>query len=210
MSRLDVQVIATGAAPTPIAGVSADLIICADGGLDAAHAAGRRPDIVVGDMDSVSEELLEALGSEVVVDRLPVAKDETDLELALARAIGAGAARISVHLAAGGRLDHQLANLAVLASSRWDSASLDAFVGHDPVFVIRGERSLPLSAGDPFAIVAVGGPAIVTTRGVAWELTDHELSPTEARGISNVVERDGPTVQVSSGVVLAMSSAHAT
>lgn len=207
------QVIASGADPDPIGRVAADCVIGADGGLDVALAAGVDVDIVVGDLDSAGADALDAVAGHAEVIRAEVDKDETDLELALAEALGRAGTRITVHLAAGGRLDHQLANLAVLASPRWQEAEIDAFIGAHRVFVVHpmsGAVALPLGLGAAVAVQPMGGPACVTTSGVRWPLTDEWLDALSARGISNEVTAEPPTVQVSAGVVLVISSAQAT
>src|SRR5579875_1654977 len=98
----------------------ADLVVAADGGARLLLAHGRRPHVVVGDMDSIPAPMLDAWragGGETVV--FPPAKDETDLELALAYAAEQGAGRIAILGALGGRVDHQTANLLLLAAPAW-------------------------------------------------------------------------------------------
>jgi len=210
-----VQVIASGAATRPVAELVADLVVCADGGVAVALASGRAVDLVVGDLDSAEPADLatvEAAGG--TISGHPVDKDESDLELALDAAAGRGASRITVHLADGGRLDHQLANLMVLASSRWSPSVVDAWVGHDRVWVVRDELETMLPVGELVAIQAVGGSARVTTEGLAFPLRDEQLAPTEARGIANRVLASPVRVAVRGGVVLVIrpggQSAHAT
>ena len=209
MSAPSVLVIATAA---EVVGVreadSADLVICADGGLDVAAAAGRHVDLVVGDFDSVSAEALAAATTAgVEIERHPVDKDESDLELALAAAVERAAGEIVVHLGGGGRLDHQLANLLVLASPRWATAEVSAVIGIGRVWVVRGRRALPLASGEPLALHAIGGPAHgVRTRGLRFDLHGESLDAMVARGIANEAAAEAPVITVDSGVVLAISS----
>lgn len=205
-----VQVIASGADRDAVRAVSADVVVCADGGVDVAVAAGCAVDLVVGDMDSASSEALAAVEGTAVVQRADVDKDETDLELALIAAGERGATQITVHVADGGRLDHQLANVAVLASPRWVPARIDAHIGTERAWIVRGDRELPVPVGAPFALLPMGGSARVSTTGVRWPLEDEWLDATEARGISNEVVATPVRVQVAEGVVLAVSSAQAT
>ena len=61
-----------------------DYWIAADGGLRHALALGRLPDVLIGDLDSVTpEQLAQAEAAGVRILRYPVEKDDTDLELAL-------------------------------------------------------------------------------------------------------------------------------
>ncbi|MBA2254511.1 MAG: thiamine diphosphokinase, partial [Chloroflexi bacterium] len=83
------------------------LVVAADGGAVRAASLGLRPDLVVGDADSLLPEQLTALrASGVAIELSPVAKDATDLELAVRAATGRGATELVVLGAFGGdRLD---------------------------------------------------------------------------------------------------------
>lgn len=95
------------------------VVIAADSGLDHAHALGLRADVAVGDFDSVSPRALERAEADGTrLERHPAAKDATDLELALDAAAAHGPERIVVLGGHGGRVDHLLANAALLAADR--------------------------------------------------------------------------------------------
>jgi thiamine pyrophosphokinase len=202
-------VVATGATARGLEMVDIpDLVIAADGGLEVARAAGIRVDLVVGDMDSVDPvALAEAEAEGVAVERHPGDKDESDLELALAAALTRGATTVRVVVSAGGRLDHAVANLAVLTSPLWSAAELEAVVGESRAWVVRGRRTLPLVAGDHVALLPIGGDALgVSTEGLAYPLSDERLDAHGARGIANEVLTNRPSVIVSKGVLLVVSS----
>lgn len=184
-----------------------DVVIAADSGLHAVLAAGWIPDRLIGDLDSVDPAAVEiAAEGGAVVDRHPVGKDETDLELALAAAVDAGATEIQVVVRADGRLDHQLANLFALAKPDWSAAEVRADVGDHVVWVVRGERRLEVGIGQHLALLPIGGPARVTTCGVAFSLADEVLSPFDGRGIANEAIESVVSLTVSDGVVLVVSS----
>lgn len=209
MDRPTVLVVAAGAPAEGLrAAPAAQIVIAADEGLDAARRADRDVDHLVGDLDSVSPDALRrAEAGRVTVHRHRADKDESDLELALDLAVDIGAGVIHVVTADGGRLDHQLANLLVLASPRWSSARVEARVGEHRVWVVRGRRVLPLEPGDPLALHAIGGPAGgVVTEGLRYPLADEVLAPMVARGIANEVTAPSPVVSVREGVLLAISS----
>ena len=183
-------------------------VIAADGGLDHAYALGLRPDLLVGDLDSVSASALARARAEgVAIDHHATAKDETDLELALDHVCARGATRALVLGAGGGRLDHALGNLLLLGSERYASIELDAWIGDATVSVVRARRRFALRAGEVVSLFAMGGPAFgVTTHGLEYPLRHEMLSPGSSRGISNVVI-DGPImIEVADGVLLAVQS----
>ncbi|MEM8705433.1 MAG: thiamine diphosphokinase [Actinomycetota bacterium] len=200
--------IVAAASPEQLDGIGErpDIVIAADSGVHAVLAVGWTPDQVVGDLDSAAPEAIDAVADAGAhVDRHPETKNETDLELAIAAAVAAGATEVHVVVRGDGRLDHQLANLVSLAHPSWAAAALSASVGEHEVWVVRGERRLDLEPGRHLALVPIGGPATVTSSGVAYPLDAEVLSPFEGRGIANEVT--GPVrLDVTDGVVLALSS----
>ena len=187
-----------------------DLVVAADGGLDAARRWGLRVDAVVGDLDSAGEAALEwARRCGADVEAHPTGKEMTDLELAMARVLEQVDA-VHVVLPAGGRLDHAVTNLAVLASPRWAALEVSATVGEAHVTVVRGQHRLRGEVGELVSLLAVGGPALVaSTSGLLFPLAEEALSPTSGRGTSNVIVATPPTVEVVEGVLLAIRPAGA-
>ena len=202
-----VVVVAGGDPPTAdeIARLPADpVIVAADSGLDHAVAAGLTVAVAVGDMDSVSPETLAAAehyGTRI--ERHPTEKDQTDLELALELACRL-ADRVIVIGAGGGRLDHLIGNLVVLASPRWAGIEIEAWLNDARAVVVRGHRKLDVEPDTTVSLFAVGGPARVTTTGLNWPLHDEILEPLTSRGISNRSTESPPQLSVHEGVVLAV------
>lgn len=182
-------------------------VIAADSGVHAVLERGWVPDLVIGDLDSAREEAIDAaVGGGAALERAAVDKDETDLELALVAAVAAGADDVWVIVRGGGRLDHQLANLVCLAAPSLDGITVSAAVGEHDVWVVRGERHLDLEVGQHLALIPIGGPARVTSSGVAFPLDAEVLSPFAGRGIANEVAASPVHLVVDDGVVLAISS----
>ena len=182
------------------------LVIAADSGLDHALALGRHVDVAVGDLDSVTPEGLRRVAADGArVERHPPDKDATDLELALDAAVAAGASQVSVVGGHGGRLDHLLGNLALLASPRFVALTLDAWLGTAWVTVVRRDASIVGAPGSLVSLFAMHGPARgVTTRGLRFPLHDADLEPGSTRGISNELVGPDAGVTVADGVLLAI------
>jgi len=208
--RVEAAIVFAGGDPVP-AGVAARLaadafVIAADSGLAQALALGRHVDLVVGDLDSVDLDQLataRAAGSEVEA-HLPE-KDQTDLELALDAACRRGARVLTVVGGHGGRLDHLLANLTVLASPRWAGVHLDGWLGDAYVVVVRDAVVLEAEPGSVLTLVALGGPAQgVRTDGLRYPLADEELAAGTSRGVSNEFVDDRARIELRSGALLAI------
>ena len=71
---------------------ASDIILCADSGADSALKQGIMPDVLLGDMDSISDKAFKALQDEgIKIIKFPAEKDKTDGEISLdyAKEIGA-------------------------------------------------------------------------------------------------------------------------
>ncbi|MBV8952003.1 MAG: thiamine diphosphokinase [Actinobacteria bacterium] len=186
---------------------AAALVIAADAGLAQARALGLRPDLLVGDLDSVEPgEIASVAASGTRVERHPVEKDQIDLEIALDAARDAGVPAIVVVAGAGGRLDMSLANLLVLALSRYADIRIEAWIGTAWLAVARAGRSVQLCGrpGEIVSLVPVGGPAGgITTAGLRYPLHDEALSAGTTRGVSNeLTDARGGSVSLTEGVLL--------
>ena len=183
-------------------------VIAADGGIDRALALGLRVDVAVGDFDSVTAEgLAAAKAAGALIERYPTAKDATDLELALDAALALEPARILVVGTDGGRLDHLLGSVLLLAGERYAGVEVDALLGSSSVHVVRRERSLTGSPGDFVSLLPVHGAAEgVTTEGLAYPLSRETLPAGTSRGISNVLTGTVARITVERGCLLAVRS----
>ena len=182
-------------------------IVAADSGLDLAERLGLRPIVVVGDLDSVTAGALRrATGSGVEIVRAPAEKDETDFELALDWARATGAREVLVLGGAAGRLDHLVANLAVLTGPLTAGLAVSAWLGTTRVDVVRERVELSGAVGALVSLSAWHGPAIgVTTSGLRYPLDGETLHAGSARGTSNEFIGDLATVELTSGVLVAIA-----
>jgi len=197
-----------GANPALIARLapSADVTIAVDGGAASCLAAGVVPAFVIGDLDSLDAEPLEALrtaGSEVI--RFPADKDETDLDLALRYAATLGADNVLVTGVLSDRVDHTLASAGSICRSEftnvevWES-DLRAWVARE-----RGPALELAGKGSTISVIAVLEPAVVSVAGVRWCLDHHRIQPASSLGLSNVITKDEASVIAHEGDVLVLS-----
>ena len=184
-----------------------DIVIAADGGAVRLHHAGRRPDLIVGDLDSLppdAKERLEAHG--VAFEVHPHEKTQTDGELALRAAITRGADEIVIVGAFGGaRIDHLVGNLLLLANE--DLAAIDvAIVTEQATFrALRGPGVLELEGepGDWVTLSPLSERAgAVTTDGLRYGLHREDLVRGSTRGVSNELTGRRASVELATGLLL--------
>lgn len=211
----DTVVVITGAAPltTPLPGGLDELlgdargdvaVIAADGALDHALAAGLRPEFVVGDLDSISDDALAWAEANAKVERYEPDKDATDTELALALAADLNPARLVV-IGGGARLDHTFAAIGALGNPTLTSVpTIDGWWDDHHVLVVHGpgRRTHPIAPGTTLSLLALHGEAHgVSLTGVEWPLAAVTIDPLSGLGISNVATDPEITITVHHGVV---------
>ena len=187
---------------------SEDLIIAADGGAHHCRALGLTPDVLIGDLDSITKEVrenLSRLGTQLIL--YPRDKDETDLELALRFAVDHNAEEILLLGILGGRLDQTLANLLLLSRPEWQPARLMVADGPDFALLIRPGSPLTLRAqtGDIVSLIPLTRTVTgVSTEGLRWSLQDATLEFGSTLGISNETTQEIARVEIKTGQLLAV------
>ncbi len=188
-----------------------DFVVAADGGVFALERWKLVPHLVVGDMDSLGDAGVERMARQgIPVAKFPATKDESDLELAVTQAIAAGATEIVLLGALGGeRLDHEAANLLLLADPGYDGIRLEARRGALRIRALRGRGSLALDGplGSVVTLLPVGGDAEgVRTEGLRFPLDGETLYLGRTRGLSNEITEAPARVSLQKGTVLVFTS----
>ena len=180
-------------------------VVAADSGLGHAKTLGLAVDVLIGDMDSVDPQDAErAERAGTVIQRHPVDKDATDLELALCHVAEAGYRTVIVLGGRGGsRLDHFLGNALAIAAPQFRDLDIEWRVADTLLRVVRTSTVVTGSPGDIVSLLPLGGAATgVTTSGLRWALDRETLSPGTTRGISNELTDEQGTVTLDGGTLL--------
>ena len=185
----------------------ADRVVAADGGARAVATAGGVSDVIVGDGDSLGQTGFaeaQAANPDVEIRRFPTAKDATDAELALRTAVEVDPERIVVVGAFGGaRLDHELANVMLLANPRWRDRDVVLADQRRDVRLVTDQAEIHGRAGDIVTLLAVDGPARdLRSQGLSYELGSRSLEVGTSLGVSNELTGSTATLEVGSGMLL--------
>lgn len=169
-----------------------DFCIAADGGLAYARMLGMVPDMLIGDMDSLSDEALSWARADdrLCIRQLPAEKDDTDMLAAIKEGLARGYRRFALYGALGGSLGHTLANIqcldylnsqgakGVLLGSRIHMQLLCNGQVRYPASMYRENRRI--------SVFAYGGDAYgVTERGLKYSLSDACVRQDFPIGVSN-------------------------
>lgn len=178
--------------------LESDFVIALDRGLDHLEKIHQQPDLLLGDMDSVSARIRDQYPSEYY----PSEKNFSDLEAGFSVARAKGYSRLQVLGATGGRLDHFLSALALLIDMPGQVELLDARNR-----IRRLPEQLDLAKGEYkyFSIQALC-PCVVSIRGAKYPLTKQELLPQESLCLSNEWKEAAAQIILHSGLALLIES----
>ena len=177
-----------------------DAVIAVDGGFASLEAADCVPDLALGDFDSLGY-----VPGNVPVKVFPAEKDASDMELALEESIARGADAVEVYGALGGRLDHTLANLLLLAAFAERGLAVVAVGECERVAFLVGPGELTIDGGAPGAIVSVFSLSDVATgvceEGLKYGLDHVALTNRTSWGLSNELTGTVACISVESGTL---------
>jgi len=187
----------------------ADDVVAADGGAALCLAAGRLPDLAVGDFDSLAESDEKALRmADVLIERHPAEKDATDLDLALDAVVRRGHRRVTVTACIGGRLDHTLAVLGSMAHHA--SLEIDVLEPDVSGWVIgsRNGRAATLDLAGQESLVSVfamDAGVTVTLEGFRYPLNEARLPVLSSLGVSNIIDSKRARIRSRGGRLVVLS-----
>ena len=175
------------------------LVIAADGGLRHTQALGIRPDVILGDFDSLG---YVPDDSQVY----PVEKDDTDAMLAVRVGLERGCDFFLFYGAMDGpRLDHTVANFQTLGYLATHGAR-GALIGRDYIATVLCEETIEFSevAAGILSLFCLGASAEVTIEGLKYGLDHGTLTPDFPLGVSNHFEGKAARITVHDGQALAL------
>ncbi len=185
-----------------------DFLICADGALAWMQELGLQPDLLVGDMDSVSSILVEqavALGVEVL--RVPAEKDFTDTEMALREAIKRGYNDVIVFGAWGDRIDHSLGNLLLFPPFVESGTRVALSDGKSDAYYVKDVLELHGCRGKTVSLLPLT-PSVqrVSIDGFHYPLREATLCWGQTLGVSNLATSDKVSVSLARGMLLVVTT----
>lgn len=183
----------------PAAPVADAFVIAADGGFVHTRKLGLKPDLILGDFDSLG---FVPEGATVH----PVEKDDTDTMLAIREGLAAGCTDFVIYGGLDGpRLDHTLANLQSLLFLA-EHGARGTLVGlKNIVTTVKNETLVfPAQMEGTVSLFCMEQPANITIRGLQYELENGTLTPTHPLGVSNHFMGTESRITAENGTVLVL------
>ncbi len=182
-----------------------DIILCVNGGAGHALAMGLKPDIVIGDLDSLLASDRETVDEiEVQLIRHPSEKDKSDLELALDHAVDLQPSEIIIIGALGGaRFDHAFINVMLLFMPLRKGIPARIIEERQEILMAKKEAALSGVIGDYLSLFALTNEVSgIVTEGLKYPLKNESLFFASTRGLSNELTASKIKVSIQSGLLL--------
>lgn len=186
-------------------------IIGVDRGVEFLYRNKIRPDYIVGDFDSISDEIIRYYREETKVpirEYNPV-KDASDTEIAIRLAITLGCDKMIILGGTGCRIDHVWANVQSLEIAR--KAGVQAEILDACNRIRLCEREIRLKKKDAFgtyfSLFPFGGEVEdLTIKGAKYPLEHHHLLPNDSLCVSNEIQGDELEVTFGFGTLILMET----
>ncbi len=163
----------------------ADYIIAADNGLALLHHLHIKPDIIIGDLDSVSPTLLQHY-PEIPIEKHPSKKELTDSELSIQKAISMNPRELLLLAMTGRYFDHSYASIINLFRNHKQDIKIKIVTSNSVIFPITGKISLLHLKGRRFSLFPLSPIKQFSMSGSQYQFPKKNLTITDY-SISNVI-----------------------
>lgn len=187
------------------------VLIAADSGMDFFYRNGIKPDVIVGDFDSVASESLAFFRVQegIRMQELNPIKDDTDTESSIRLAIEMGAEQITILGGTGSRLDHVLGNIELLGIGLQEGVSITILDAHNRIRMI--DQGITIRKEEQFGTYVSLIPYTtevehLTLRGFKYSLSDYCLKGFCSLGVSNEISKEEAVISFDGGILLVIES----
>lgn len=178
-------------------------IIAADSGISHLKGFGVEPDIIMGDFDSCG--VPTEYNCEIV--RFKPEKDDTDLMIAVKKALSLGFDKIFILGATGGRFDHTIAALQTLEYIYEHGVFGTIFDENNAVYIKGvGKSRYKADKNCYFSVLSLTDESVVSISGTKYELQDSVIARSFPLGVSNEFVKEYAEIELSKGKVLIIYS----
>lgn len=185
-----------------------ELCIVVDGALETTHRLKIKPDFIVGDFDTVDQNLLKYYDKNIIL-RHPPEKDQTDTELAIETALRDGCTKIVFLGATGSRLDHSLANIFLLESLLKQGIRAEIINENNKLYLSNQSFTLQRkeTCGDFLSLLPLSETVEeVTLTGFKYPVNRLTFYRESTLGISNEITEEEARVEFSKGTFIVVES----
>lgn len=179
-------------------------LIGADSGANCLFDYKIKPDLLVGDFDSIDKKVLNYFKqNNCKLDTYPTEKDFTDTEIAVEKALLMKPDKIVLLGCIGSRVDHILGNIGMLKICLEKGVDACIVDGNNNIRLIDTGASLKGVRGQIFSLASYGDEVIgLTIEGAKYPLNNYNLKIGQSISISNEFEGHQVKLKFKSGTLM--------
>lgn len=184
---------------------SAKVVVASDGAANILYSNAKDIDYIIGDLDSISEQVLNYYKKkDVIIKKYPVKKDKTDSEISIDEISMMNIKKIIMIGAKGDRTDHFISNLNLLYYADDIGVSLTILDENNEITLLKeGENHIDVKINQTISFVSlVGDVHGITLKGFEYELKDYDLHFGSSILTSNIAKKERVFVEIKKGSLL--------
>lgn len=174
-------------------------LFCADGGANSALQMNLVPDVIVGDLDSISIEALNEFKHVSKVIMLK-AQNDTDVEKCMKYAIRKKYDEALLMGVTGNRLDHTFCNLGIVLKF-FPKINISLIAENSYLKPYHQQAELKTHKGETISLYGISPKTKITSKGLKYELKNISLPFGERESTSNIATRNSVELRITGGVV---------
>lgn len=183
-------------------------LIGADSGANCLFRYNIKPDLLVGDFDSIDKKILYHFkNNNCRIDTYPTEKDFTDTEIAVQKALSMKPNKIVLMGCTGSRVDHLLGNIGMLKNCLENGVDACIVDQNNYIRLTDASTSLKGTVGQTFSLQAYGDEVIgLTIEGAKYPLTNYNLKIGQSITISNEFVLPLVNIKFKAGILMVILS----
>jgi thiamine pyrophosphokinase len=175
-----------------------DLIVAVDSGTEQAYKLFLKPNLIIGDLDSIDEKTIKrAEKDEVQILKYETNKNETDFELALKYVIDKEIKDITIIGGEYGEIDHLFGVLTVIISFQEDQQIL--WIHKDQSVLIPNSKKIAIGSNVEFSILPFTNLKNLNISGAQWNLDNENIEFGKSVTLRNISIDNDIVVSVDDG-----------
>ena len=175
-----------------------DLIVAVDSGTEQAYKLFLKPDLIIGDLDSIDEKTIKrAEKDEVQILKYDTNKNQTDFELALKHVINKEIKDITIIGGEYGEIDHLFGVLTVIISFQEDQQIL--WIHKDQSVLIPNSKKIAIGSNVEFSILPFTNLKNLNISGAQWNLDNENIEFGKSVTLRNISIDNDIVVSVDDG-----------
>lgn len=174
-------------------------LICADGGSNSALKMKLVPNVIIGDLDSISSAALKEFKSVSKIVQIK-RQNDTDVEKCLKYAIKNKFEEVILLGATGNRLDHTFCNLGIVLKF-FPQIKISLIAENSFLIAYTGDVELKTFPGETISLYGISSKTKITSKGLKYELKNAVLPFGVRESTSNIAKKNMVRLKIIDGVI---------